>query len=261
MAQITSTAVQARIQELLRKMQEKEEERKKKSQEIQAEEDAVRQWEKEKDQTPSQDNMTPEASSSQITAEAEVGLKEVTTGHLTKKSQSTIQRVEDTIQKTITVWSKAGWTTTLERVDESMSWEKLDDKSGKERPEIDVGDGNKDQEGSNDEASEKEPIVNFEDPLYKLSQSYEIESEYEDMTIKQEAVEVRTLTPREQAKYRELKQFHQHQVHLTKKKTGISTIIKERTHAKTPGIPTDLIRRHVWEEPLERQEMEKMTER
>ena len=150
MAQITSAAVQARIQELLRKMKEKEEERKKKSQEIQAEEDAVRQREKEKDQTPSQDDMTPEASSSQITTEAEVGLKEVTTDHLTKKLLSTIQRVGDTIQKTITVWSKAGRTITLERVDKSMSREKSDDESGKERPEIDVGDGNEDQDSSND---------------------------------------------------------------------------------------------------------------
>ena len=92
---------------------------------------------------------------------------------------------------------------------------------------MDVSDGNEDQENSNDETSGGEPIVDFEDPLYELSQSYEVESEYEDMTIKQELAEVKAMTPCEQAKYQELIQFHQCQAELNKKIIGISTIIKE----------------------------------
>ena len=126
MAQATSAAVQMRIMELLRKMQEKEEERKKKKQEVQAGEDAEHQHEKEKDQTPDRDNMPLEASSSRSAAEVETGSKEVTTSHLIKKPestmkttktrrpQSTAQQAEDTSQKTITVQSRAGQTITLE---------------------------------------------------------------------------------------------------------------------------------------------------
>ena len=137
----------------------------------------------------------------------------------------------------------------------------MDDELREEQSKVDVSDGSKDQEDSNDETSEEEPIVDFEDPLYELSQSYEVESEYEDMTIEQEVAEVKMLTPCEQAKYRALNQLHQCQAELNKKITGISTIIKEQTNAKMPGIPTDLIKRHVQEEPLEHQEIEKMTEK
>ena len=38
---------------------------------------------------------------------------------------------------------------------------------------------------------------------------YEMESEYENMTMEQEATEVWALTPAEQAKYRELTRLHQ----------------------------------------------------
>ena len=198
------------------------------------------------------------------------------TGHLIKKPESamknieiqkplsTAQQAEGTSQKTITVWSKAGRTVTLEQIDicdEFEVKEKSDDESREEQSEVDVSDGSKDQEDSNDETSEEEPIVDFEDPLYELSQGYEIESEYEDMTIEQEIAEFKMLTPHEQAKYHELKQFHQCQAELNKEITGISTIIKEWTNAKMPGILTDLIKRHVQEEPLECQEIEKMTEK
>ena len=108
MVQTTSAAVQAWIQELLRKTKEKEEERKKKSPRVQTKEDAERQHRKEKEQTSSQDDMTPEASSSQMTAEAEVGSRETTTYHQNKELQSIIQQEEGASQKTITVWSKAG---------------------------------------------------------------------------------------------------------------------------------------------------------
>ena len=228
---------------------------------MQVGEDAEHQHKKEEGQVFDQSKAAPEASSSRLATRIEEGSGEIMTGCLVKRPQSTAQQAEGTSQKTITVRSKAGRTITLERIDESVIKEKSDDESRKEQPKIDVSDGREDQKDSNDETSEEEPIVDFEDPLYELSQSYEIESEYEDMTIKQEAAEVKTLTPHEKAKYHELKQFHQCQAHLIKKITGISTIIKERTHTKTPGIPTDLIRRHVQEEPLGCQEMEKMTER
>ena len=52
-------------------------------------------------------------------------------------------------------------------------------------------------------------MVEFEDPVYELSQTYKMESEYESMTIEQEATEVQALAPAEQAKYRELTRLHQ----------------------------------------------------
>ena len=45
--------------------------------------------------------------------------------------------------------------------------------------------------------------------MYELSQTYEMESEYESMTVEQEATEVQALSPAEQAKYRELTKLHQ----------------------------------------------------
>ena len=129
MAQTTSAAVQAWIRELLKKTQEKEEERKKKSQEMQTKEDAVRQCKKEKDRIPNQDDMTPEASSSWITTEAEIELREMTTDHQTKESPDTIQQAKGTSQKIMTVRSKAGRMITLEHTDESGNTEKSDDKS------------------------------------------------------------------------------------------------------------------------------------
>ena len=43
--------------------------------------------------------------------------------------------------------------------------------------------------------------------------------------------------------------------------TKVSKIIEERTKARAPGLPVDLIRRHVQEEPARRQELHQMTER
>ena len=43
--------------------------------------------------------------------------------------------------------------------------------------------------------------------------------------------------------------------------TEVSKIIEERTKARAPGKPVDLIRRHVQEEPTGRQELHRMTER
>ena len=78
--------------------------------------------------------------------------------------------------------------------------------------------------------------------MYELSQSYELEPEYENMTVDQEAAEVQALLPVAQAEYRELSKLHQHRANIEKKMTEVSQIIKERTKACTPGLPLDLIK-------------------
>ena len=67
------------------------------------------------------------------------------------------------------------------------------------------------KEISNDNISDEEdqPVVEFEDQSYELAQTYQLENEYQDMTAEQEAAEVQTLTPWEQAKYREMTELHQ----------------------------------------------------
>ena len=98
----------------------------------------------------------------------------------------------------------------------------MNDKSGWEK-EIDVGEQEEvdvkkhgkttdepEDESTDDNEPEDEPsVVEFKDPVYELSQTYEMESEYESMTVEQEATEVWTLSPAEQAKYRELTRLHQ----------------------------------------------------
>ena len=51
------------------------------------------------------------------------------------------------------------------------------------------------KESGNENASDEEgqPVVEFEDQSYELSQTYQLEDEYKDMTAEQEAVEVQTL--------------------------------------------------------------------
>ena len=80
------------------------------------------------------------------------------------------------------------------------------------------------------------------------------------MTPEQEAAEVQALTPMEQAEYRELTKLHQCQAELDEKMTGMLKVIAERTKAQTPGLPADLVKRGIQIEPLERQELHKMTE-
>ena len=102
--------------------------------------------------------------------------------------------------------SAAGCTIMIECIDkgdESTETKKTDDKLGREK-EIDVKEqeevevkghrkttdkpGN---ESTDDSEPEDEPsVVEFEDPVYKLSQTYEMESKYESMTVEQEAAEV-----------------------------------------------------------------------
>ena len=115
---------------------------------------------------------------------------------------------------------------------------------------------------SDDEEPEDElSIVEFKDPMYELSQTFELEPEYENMTVDQEAEEVQALSPVAQAEYQELSKFHQYQADVENQMTKVSQIIKERTKACAPGLPLDLIKRHVREEPMEGQELRQMTQK
>ena len=143
---------------------------------------------------------------------------------------------------------------------------KMDDESEHEK-ELDIEECEKvDTETcertTDDEETEDEPsIVEFEDPVYELSQSHEMEPEYESMTAEQEVAEVQALSSVGQARYRELTKLHQHQADIERKMTRVTEIIEERIKARVPSLPVDLIRRHVWEEPAGRQELHQMTER
>ena len=77
----------------------------------------------------------------------------------------------------------------------------------------------------------------------------------------QEAAEVQALSPVRQAGYRELTKLHQHQADVEEKMTEVSKIIEERMKVRAPGLPLDLIRRHVQEEPKGRQELHRMMKR
>ena len=84
------------------------------------------------------------------------------------------------------------------------------------------------EERTHDEETTDEPsIVEFEDPVYELSQAYEMEPEYENMTAKKEEAEFQALSP----EYRELTKLHQHQADIERKMTRMSKIIEERTKA------------------------------
>ena len=172
-------------------------------------------------------------------------------------------------QETTTTMSAAGCTVTIEHIeqrDESKKTQKPDDESEHEK-ELDIEERKEvnmeaRERTTDDEETEDEPsIVEFEDPVYESSQSHEMEPEYESMTAEQEAAEVHALSPVGQAGYRELTKLHQHQADIKRKMTGVTEIIEERTKVRVPGLPVDLIRRHIREEPAGRQELHWMTER
>ena len=170
-------------------------------------------------------------------------------------------------QETTTFVSKAGCMVSVEWVnkrDELEKTQKMDDESGHGK-ELDIEEheeeGTEEHEKTSDDEEPKDEhsIVEFEDLMYELSQMFELEPEYENMTVDQEAAEVQALPPVAQAEYRELSKLHQRQADIKKNMTKVSQIIKERTKACTPGLPLDLIKRHVREEPLEGQELHQMT--
>ena len=131
--------------------------------------------------------------------------------------------------------SVAGCTMTTEHIeqgDESKKTQKTDDKSEQEK-ELDTEGQEEVDTGACERRTEDESsIVEFEDPMYELSQAYEMEPEYESMTAEQEVAEVQALSPVGQGKYRELTKLHQHQADIEKKMTGVSKIIEERTKHK-----------------------------
>ena len=195
MSQQTSQVTQERIDELIQRTQEKEQERKKKR-ELQAGEP------------------TMSSSSQECPSEPTKG------------------------QETTIAMSKVGCTVIIEHTsmgDESEKTRKVDDESRQEEEvHIEEQEGTTAEHGSestedDDDFGDKPSVVEFEDPIYELSQSYKIEPEYEDMTPEQESTEVQALTPMEQAEYRELTKLHQCQVELEKKMTGMSKVITERT--------------------------------
>ena len=181
MSQQVSQTVQERIDELVQRTREKEEERKKKKKAL-----------------------------------------------LVSKTASTSQGCtskSDKGQETTTTMSAAGCTIMIEHIDkgdESTETKKTDDESGQEKEidveeqeEVDVeGHGKTTDEPGDETTDDSEPedepsMVEFEDLVYELSQTYEMESKYESMTMEQEAAEVQAVSPAEQAKYKELTRLHQ----------------------------------------------------
>ena len=189
-------------------------------------------------------------------------------GEATSTSQGCTSK-SDKGQETTTTMSAAGCTMTIEHIeqrDKSKKTQKMDDESEHEKEldieECETVDMETCERTTDDEETEDEPsIVEFEDLVYELSQSYEKESEHESMTAEQEAAEVQALSPVGQARYRELTKLHQHQADIKRKMTGVTKIIEERTKVRAPGLSVNLIRRHVWEEPAGRQELHQMTKR
>ena len=183
-------------------------------------------------------------------------------------SQGCTSKTDKGQETTMTV-SAAGCTMTIEHIeqgDESKKTQKTDDESEHEQ-ELDIEEHEKvdmevREKTTDDEETKDEPsIVEFEDPVYELSKAHEMEPEYESMTAEQEAAEAQALSPVRQAGSRELTKLHQHQADTEEKMTEVSKVIEERTKARAPGLPVDLIRRHVQEEPIGRQELHRMMKR
>ena len=82
----------------------------------------------------------------------------------------------------------------------------MDDKSGHGK-ELDIeeheeeGTEEHEKTSDNEEPKDEHSIVEFEDPMYELSQTSELEPEYKNMTVDQEAAEVQALPPVAQAEY------------------------------------------------------------
>ena len=182
----------------------------------------------------------------------------------------------------VTIKTKHGYTITVEHVtnitkgDESRTEQKLDDESrgmqvvwaevhGNPEPSnivsVDMEDSENESKSTHQETNEEDqPVVEFEDQAYELTQMYQLEQEYHEMTLEQEADTVQALTPLEQVEHQELMMLHQRQAEMEKEITGLSQIVKERAKAKAPGLPIDLIQRSVKTEAPERQQLHRLTE-
>ena len=153
-------------------------------------------------------------------------------------------------QETTTFVSKTGGMVSVERVNEGDELEKTQktDDELRHGKELEVEEHEKEgtqkceKTSDNEELEDELSIVEFKDPMYELLQTFELEPEYENMTMDQEAEEVQALLPVAQAEYRELSKFHQYQADIENMMTEVSQIIKERTKARAPGLPLDLIK-------------------
>ena len=162
----------------------------------------------------------------------------------------------------------------INKEDESAGTKKTNDESGQEKEidvekqeEMDVEEQEKmtvEQEGEStdkDEPEDEPSVIEFKGPVCKLSQMYEMESEYEGVTVGWEATEVWALSPAERAKYRELTRLQWWWAEVEKGMTGVSRMIEERARARTPGLLIDLIKRSVLVEPVGRQGLHQVVER
>ena len=183
MSQQTSQATQEIIDELIKRTHEKGEERKKKKMELQVGEATMNGSSQEHQQESTEGQMTTVASTK---AGHTVLVKCMSTGDKSGKARKT---------------------------DDESRQEEVD---VEEQEEATSDDGDESTEGD-DDFDDKPPVVEFEDLACELSQSYELEPEYEDLTLEQEAAEVQALTPREQAEYRELTKLYKWQAELGEK--------------------------------------------
>ena len=108
--------------------------------------------------------------------------------------------------------------------DESRSGKKADDKSSSMQVvqaevhrdlepsdivNMDMEESENESESVHQETNEEDqPVVEFEDQAYKLTQMYQLEQEYHEMTLEQEAEAVQALTPLEQAEHQKLTMLH-----------------------------------------------------
>ena len=167
MSQRVSQTIQERIDELVQRTWEKDEERKKKK-------------------------------------------KALLVGETTSTSQGCTSKSDKGQETTMTV-STAGCTMTIEHIeqgDESKKTQKTDDESEQEKEadiegQKEVNTGACERRTDDEETEDESSIVEFEDPVYELSQAYEMEPEYESMTAEQEVAEVQALSPVGQAEYRQ----------------------------------------------------------
>ena len=226
MSQQVSQTVQEQIDELVQRTWEKEEERKKKKALLVSETTSTSQ------ECPSKSDKGQETTTTMSAARCTITIE-----CINKRDEST---------ETKTMGDESEWEKEIDVEEQEVDVKKC----GKTTDEPE-------DESTDDNEPEDEPsVVELENPVYKLSETYEMESEYESMTIEQEAAEVWALSPTEQAKYRELTRLHQRQADIEKRMTGVSKMIKERTK-----LLIDLIKRSVQVEPAERQELHRMMEK
>ena len=126
---------------------------------------------------------------------------------------------------------------------------------------VDTEESEKESESTHQQTNKEDQlVVEFEDQAYKIDQMYQLEQEYHEMTLEQEAEAVQALIPLEQAEHRELTMLHRRQAKMEKEIMGLSQIVKERAKTKAPRLPIDLVQRSVKTEAPERQELHKLME-